>query len=69
VTMSPSLIWITVRSIASRLSAALDLDGSRKDHAYLSEAIDVYDLERRMRQVDRRRVIFTNAYLSMASSR
>jgi hypothetical protein len=67
--MNPSLIWIAIRAIASRLSAAIDLDGSRKDHAYLSEAIDMYDLERRMRQVDRRRVIFTNAYLSMASSR
>jgi hypothetical protein len=68
-TMKASLIWITVRTIASRLSAAIDFDGSRKDHAYLSEAVDVYDLERRMRQMDRRRVTFTNAYTSMASSR
>jgi len=44
-----------LRELQRRVCAALDLDGSWHEREYLSASVDVYDLERRMRELDLRR--------------
>ena len=58
-----------IASLLRRLGSSLrDIDAGREE-AYLNESVDIYDLERRMRELDRKRsaLPYTNAYVSMAT--
>jgi hypothetical protein len=50
-----STLWTSLCDWKRRAGAAIDLDGSHGEQAYLAAAVDVYDLERRLRELDRRR--------------
>jgi hypothetical protein len=58
-----------IATVIRRLRSSLDAVQVRHDEAYLSESVSVYDLERRMRELDRNRSAppYTNAYVSMAT--
>ena len=50
-------------SFLRRLAISADDLDDRRDDAYLSEAVDVYDLERRMRDLDGRHRTGHNLYM------
>lgn len=54
-------------SFLHRLGTLLgDDQDTRREEAYLSGSADVHDLERRMREIERRRAPgYSNAYLSL----
>ncbi|WP_280155925.1 DUF3563 family protein [Piscinibacter sp. XHJ-5] len=58
-----------IATVILRLRSPLDAVPTRHDEAYLSEAVSVHDLERRIRELDRNgsTLPYTNAYVSMAT--
>lgn len=58
-----------IASVIGRWGCSFNAVETHPDETYLSESVSVYDLERRMRELDRNRRAppYTNAYVSMAT--